>query len=342
MFTSGWIQVAERRVEGVVSLAGPGRTRDEHHAPGLADRPLELRERVRVEAELHHVELQVRLIEKTHDDLLPPHGGENRHAEIHLAVFARAFSLMRPSLRQPPFGDVEHAHDLEAARDRVFQLERRRHLLVEHTVDAVADPHFLLVRLDVDVARAFANGVQEDDVDEAHDRRVFARLLEFEDVHLLLVTREVDLVVADAEIGHHLLVGGPARVVALDGRDDGGFATDHRLDVEPGEELHVVGRVQVRGIRHRHDERGARARHGNDLVLFAHLAADELDDVRLDLELIEIDRREPVLRRQERRDLPVRDETELRERVAQVLAGLLLLLLRGAKLLQADEFFADE
>src|SRR5262249_32773554 len=97
-----------------------------------------------------------------------------------------------------------------------------------------------------------------------------------------------------------------------------------------------------RRIRHRHDERGAGARDRDDLVLFADLAADELDDVGLDLVLVEVDRRQPVLRREEARDLAVRDVSELRERVAEVLAGLFLLFLRRTKLLQADQLFTDE
>src|SRR6185369_855103 len=49
-----------------------------------------------------------------------------------------------------------------------------------------------------------------------------------------------------------------------------------------------------------------------------------------------------VLRRQEIGDLTVRDVAELGEREAQVMAGLALLLLRLAELLQADELLADE
>ncbi len=212
---------------------------------------------------------------------------------------------------------------------------------MEHAVDAVANTHLFLVRLDMDVAGSLADRIQEDDVHQPDHRSVLARLLELEDVHLLVIPSKIDVLVADAEVGHHLLVGRTARVVALDGGGDCALAADDRLDVEPGEELDVVGRVQVRRIRHRHDERGSRARHRDDLVLLADLAADQLDDVRLDLVLIEIDRRQPVLRREEAGDLAVGDEAELGERVAQVLPGFLLLLLCGAQLLQADELFAD-
>ena len=46
--------------------------------------------------------------------------------------------------------------------DRVLQLQRRLHHLVQHAVDAVADAEVLLVRLDVDVAGALLDRVEQD------------------------------------------------------------------------------------------------------------------------------------------------------------------------------------
>ena len=177
---------------------------------------------------------------------------------------------------------------------------------------------------------------------EPHDRRVLARLLELEDVDLFRVGAEVDVFVAQVEAGHHLVVGGARVVVALDRRCDRGLAGDDRLDVVAGQELDVVDGVQVRRVGHRDDQRRARARDRNDPVLVADLAGDELDHFRIDLVLVEIDRGHAVLRRKEIRDLAVGDVAELRERVAEVLARALLLVLRFPELLQADELLANE
>ena len=68
-----------------------------------------------VEAELGHVELQVALVEQAQDDLLAPHRRQHRDAEVHLAALAE-LELDAAVLRQAPLGDVELAHDLEAAR----------------------------------------------------------------------------------------------------------------------------------------------------------------------------------------------------------------------------------
>ena len=77
-----------------------------------------------------------------------------------------------PVLRQSPFGDVEARHDLQAGRDLLRELHRRRGDLLQHAVDAVADAVDLLVGLEVDVRRAAADRIQHDLVDELDDRRV--------------------------------------------------------------------------------------------------------------------------------------------------------------------------
>src|SRR5262249_26963285 len=69
---------------------------------------------------------------------------------------------------------------------------------------------------------------------------------------------------------------------------------------------------------------------------------NELHHFLIDFVLFEIGRGDAVLRRQKLGDLAVGDVTELGERGAEVLAGALLLVLSLAKLLQADQFFADE
>ena len=51
---------------------------------------------------------------------------------------------------------------------------------------------------------------------------------------------------------------------------------------------------------------------------FAHLARDELEDLGVDLVLVEVDRGDAVLLREEARDLLVGDVAELGQRVAEV------------------------
>src|SRR4029078_4630400 len=106
---------------------------------------------------------------------LPPGGEANLDAAV---------------LGQPLLGDVELRHDLDARGDRVAHLHRRRHHVVEDGVDAGADAGFLLVGLDVDVARALGNRRHQDDVDQLDDRRFLALSGERPGAHLLEVSYE--------------------------------------------------------------------------------------------------------------------------------------------------------
>ena len=166
------VELREGGVQGG-RLARPGRARDEDHPEGPRDHLLVLGENGLLEAQLRHVELQVGLVEESEDDLLAPEHRQHADAEVHLLA-APELHLDATVLGQTPLRDVEVAHDLEAADDRVLQLDGRLHDLVEHAVDAVADPHGLLVGLDVDVGGILPDGVEQDEVHKLDDRRVAA------------------------------------------------------------------------------------------------------------------------------------------------------------------------
>ncbi len=118
------------------------------------------------------------------------------------------FQLDTSVLREAALGDVELAHDLETRCDRVLELERRGHLLDEDAVDAVTNAELLLVRLDVNIARALLDRVEQDHVHEPDDGRVLARFFELEGVHVLFLAGELDLRLVEA--GHDLVVRGAA------------------------------------------------------------------------------------------------------------------------------------
>ncbi len=296
-----------------------------------------------LEAELGHVELQVRLVEEAQHDLLAEERRQRRDAEVHLLA-ASHLQLDAAVLRQAPLGDVQLRHDLEPRRDRVAQLHRRLHHLVEHAVDAVADAEFLLVRLDVDVRRVALDGVGEDQVHELDDRRVLGLARQLADVDVVLVLDQLE--VFDVEVRHHVRERGGLVVVLVDRGLDRLFRGDDDLDVVPGEELDVVDREDVRRIGGGEDQRGAGAVHRNHGVLDRHLFRDQLDDVAIDLELGEFDRRQPVLLGDELGELGFLEVTELGDLVAEasavgarLVAGALQLL--GRQHVLTDEQLAD-
>src|SRR4030095_5344232 len=75
----------------------------------------------------------------------------------------------------------------------------RRNYVVEDAVNALADPQFLLVGLDVDVARALLDRRHQHDVDEPDHRRVFALARQRLGADLLPRLENFDVVGAGAE-----------------------------------------------------------------------------------------------------------------------------------------------
>jgi hypothetical protein len=145
--------------------------------------------------ELRHVEHQLLLVEETHDDLLAEERRQAGDAEVDVAVDALILEtdLDAAVLRQALLRDVELRHDLDARRDRIAELHRRLHDVVEQTVDAVADAQFLLVGLDVDVAGALLDRRHQDDVHELDDRRFLALLGERLGADLLELVEDLDV-----------------------------------------------------------------------------------------------------------------------------------------------------
>ncbi len=198
MLVSILLRDGDGRVERV-GLARARGTRDEDDAVRLGDGPLEPLEGLLLEAELGHVEHQLRLVEKPHDDLLAPEGGQHRDAEVELAalVVDPHADLDAPVLRQALLGDVEPGHDLDARDERVAHLHGQGHELPHDAVHAETDPESPLVGLDVDVGGALLQRLDEEVVRDLDDGRRLARACEAREIDLVLFGLELlDVVVA--------------------------------------------------------------------------------------------------------------------------------------------------
>ena len=126
----------------------------------------------RLVAERVDAEHRARRIENTRDDLFAEQRRAGADAEVDRAILRDAH-LDAPVLRHAALGDVEARHDLDARRELDGELHRRTRDLFQVAVQAQANAIGLLVRLEVDVRRAFLDRVEQHLVDEAHDRRVF-------------------------------------------------------------------------------------------------------------------------------------------------------------------------
>ena len=86
----------------------------------------------------------------------------------------------------------------------------------------------------------------------------------------------------------------------------------------------------------------ASAGHGDDLVTFTNLRANQLQNLSIDVVLGKVDRLNAILLAQEVRDLLIGNRAEPSQRVAQADIVVLLVLLRFAQLLEADSLLAYE
>ena len=93
------------------------------------------------------------------------HDGNAEVDEAALVAHAEA-AVLRHAL----LGDVELAHDLDAAENGAVMLARDgRHGFLQHAVDAVLDVHRIVVALDVNVGGAALERGEDGGVDQADD-----------------------------------------------------------------------------------------------------------------------------------------------------------------------------
>src|SRR6266581_2806092 len=292
------VELRQRRVQGRGLAAARG-TGDQHHAVGLAHRAAELLQRLARHAEAFETQpaqpLRDRgLVEDADHHVLAVHTRDDRDPEVDVA---RAQPQLEAAvLRHALLGDIELGHHLEARNEgAVMAPVERLHRRVEHAVDAVLDRDSALVGLDVDVARALGEGVQEQRVDQPHHRaRHVAELLERNGLLPALLGL---LHHHEAEILGDALEHFRRALGALERGLDGAGTRKEQLYAQSGEVLEPVRQGEVVGIGERLGELLA----GDDA-----LAQQTLAELRLGFLA---------------RDLHLADEASLKEDIGQP-AGL--------------------
>ena len=164
-----------QRVQGGVErgrLARPRRPRDQDDAVRPADQAVERGVVVRREAELLQAQAGVAAVQDAHDHALAVAGRQRGDAHVHAAPLQPHGDAAVQ--RQPALGDVHLGHDLDARDGRGQERARHGPDDLQLAVNAVADLEVALARLDVDVRGPPADGVGEQGVDEADDRRLVA------------------------------------------------------------------------------------------------------------------------------------------------------------------------
>ncbi len=305
---------------------GPGHQDD---AVGLLDQLVPRLEQIVGHPQLLQVELHDRAVQNSQHDALAEHGRQGRDPDVD---FVAAQSELDPAvLRQPPLGDVEIRHDLDAARDRRGQVARRGHQLVEHPVDPVSHLVFFLERLEVDVRSLVLDRQEQHHVQQLAHRRGLGHLFDRLEVDRVLVApgqRRETLVLLDLldDVLDALVVAG---IEPLDGRHHVGLGGDRPLDL--GREKHLQAVERRRVLRLGHRDRQAlvflvlRDRH--DLVRRRHALIDQLGELGRDRDVGQLDHLHAKLLAQGLHDLVFLDQIHAHRHLAQQLRARALLLL---------------
>ena len=128
------------------------------------------------------------------------------------------------------------------------KVARRRRHFVQRAVDAITNFEFVLERLEMDVARAVLNRLEQDQIDKANDRRGVR--FRFNVVPRFLVTAQCHQLARFAELFENVLhAGGVGPVVAFDAIFDLLRRRDDNVDVFAEREAQIFRRAQIEADR---------------------------------------------------------------------------------------------
>jgi len=119
------------------------------------------------EAEAAKVKAAVAGIENANDDFFSAHGWKNGDAEFDAAEFGVGRGVA--FLRQIGLIGNQAGHDFDATGDFLHEVERQVDQFIEHPVEADAHHERAFPRLDVNVAGADFDGVNEQVIDQRAD-----------------------------------------------------------------------------------------------------------------------------------------------------------------------------
>ncbi len=225
------------------------------------DQSLEALGHARREAQPIEGQEHRRAVEQPHDDRLPVDGGHGGDADVDAPAVGGDPDA--PVLREAPLRDVHLGHDLDAGRQRRLQSARGRLHLVEQAVDAVPHPQGVLEGLDVDVGGVARECLFQQQVHQAHHRRLGGHVPQQPDVGVALLG--LRLQGSRLHVVDDPLQRGGRLVGALDRGQDGLRGRHAELHAQTGSLAEVVDQLGAAGVhgghRHRVSLHRHRARH---------------------------------------------------------------------------------
>ena len=230
------------------------------------------------------------LVENSDDRVLAVDARHDRDAEVDR--LARHAQLEAAVLRHALLGDVELRHDLDARDDRAVELlGDRPHRRLQHAVDPVLHVHRVVLRLDVDVARAALDGGVDGRVDQPDDRTDVARQpLDRQALFaVLLFLEQLELEALGGVLQHALRA-----LALLEDRLDRGPRTDGHLDGRREQHAELVDHRQIGGIRDDDLERFADAAVRHEAVAQHQVGRNRPEQLLVDVERVHVHELEPV------------------------------------------------
>src|SRR5262249_52400206 len=146
-------------------LAAAGGAGDQNNPVRAANDRVDVLEDVLAHPNLRQVQQGGGLVQQAHHDPLAVRGGNGGKADVDVA--AGELDSDSPILGQALLGDVQLAHHLDAADDRVLVALRRLDDLLKDAVHTEADDQLALHRLDVDVGGSLFSRAEQQRVEQA-------------------------------------------------------------------------------------------------------------------------------------------------------------------------------
>jgi len=323
------VEFVERGIQGR-GFAGPRRAGDQDQPVRGINGRLELLERIRVQPQFVYAGGQVGLVQKAEHHLFPVHRGHDGNAQVVvLAAHADAHAAV---LRLAAFRDVQAAHDFEAGDQGQLHLFGRRGGVHQYPVNPVAQPQRFVERLDMHVAGAVLHRLDQDEVGQLDDGRLFGGGSQFVQVDLL-----------DRLPGHlhvvRVLVGNGLFLRVLDDVLDAAapdgvnlgqlvldrlFRGDQHGHFHPGDVAHVVAGQDVERVGHGQEQLVFQPRDGHHLMVVGDFPRKEVGHFQGDVEVRQVDGRDVEHAPHRHRHVQIGDVGFFQQQLEQAGAFLLL------------------
>ena len=167
------IEMLQRRVKRC-RFSASGRAGHKDDTVRQRHQAMQVGLRCLIKAKLREIELDARAVENSHHNTFAEDRRQRRNTNIDLdATHGRLDAAI---MRQSSLGDIELGHDLDSRGQRSPERRRNEPLLLQESVDPIADRDRVASWLDVDVGSAPFDRPGDDLIDKPDDWRLVGNI----------------------------------------------------------------------------------------------------------------------------------------------------------------------